>query len=898
MPEPRTAPLPLITHTLANGLTIFIRPNPAAPIASFWTWYRVGSRNELPGRTGVSHWVEHMQFKGTPTLEKGAIFRDVSREGGSLNAMTSMDWTAYYEALPANRLDLSLAIESDRMVNSLFDPEETASERTVILSERLGAENRPTYLLAEEVMGLAFQEHPYGHMVIGYEGDLKAISRDDLYGHYRRFYRPDNAFITVAGDIDPDDLIARIERAFGSIPTGAESLPPVAAEPPQRGERRVTVRKASPAAYMMMAYRIPEARHPDVPALMVADALLSGAKAMGMGGGGGMGRSSRLYKALVSTGLARSASSGTSLHIDPHLWTFSATALAGIEPERIEAAFEAEIAKLRDDLASEDEFLKARKQIRAQYVYANESVTSQAFWLGQMEIVDRAARVDDLAAEFAAVTPEDVRRVVRQYLVPENRVVGWQLPEASTVVAGADIPAGDRAESFAALEPHRPWYLSGGESSHGFARTVLPNGIVVLAQPRPGFPAIEATVSLKAGQALTGDQRAGISALTATMLRRGTANRSFDELNEATDGIGAMIGADSSRATVDVSFHGLIEDFRNLLALSAEMIRVPTFPADELERVRQQVLTGIREQEDDTGSVAGKALRELLYPEGHPYRLPLAGDAETVSAFTAEDLADYHRQTFGPAVTTVAVVGGIEGLDEAAEAVAAVFGDWEVAVPEPLEPPATDPLARTARDTRLVPGKSQANLVVAYPTIPRAHPDYYALSTANLILGQLGLMGRLGAEVRDRNGLAYHVSSSLAGGKLSSSWTARAGVDPANVDRALEGIIAELRRLQEAAVSGEELRDAKSYLTGSLPLGLESLGGVVDLLLSIERNELGLDYLDRYPGIIDALRADDLLQAARTHLDADRLAIGVAGPEGTPGLPDAPKDETTDDRHD
>ncbi|MGB3330830.1 MAG: pitrilysin family protein, partial [Thermomicrobiales bacterium] len=228
MPNAESAPLPLITHTLSNGLTIFIRPNHAAPIASFWTWYRVGSRNELPGRTGVSHWVEHMQFKGTPTLEKGAIFRDVSREGGTLNAMTSMDWTTYFETLPANRLDLSLAIESDRMVNSLFDPEETASERTVILSERLGAENRPTYLLSEEVMGLAFHEHPYGHMVIGYERDLKEISRDDLYHHYRRFYAPDNAFITVAGDVDHDDLIARIEQAFGAIPASGEPLPPVA----------------------------------------------------------------------------------------------------------------------------------------------------------------------------------------------------------------------------------------------------------------------------------------------------------------------------------------------------------------------------------------------------------------------------------------------------------------------------------------------------------------------------------------------------------------------------------------------------------------------------------------------------------------------------------------------
>ncbi|MGI8485170.1 MAG: M16 family metallopeptidase, partial [Thermomicrobiales bacterium] len=485
----------LLTHTLSNGLTIFLRPNHAAPIASFWAWYRVGSRNEIPGLTGMSHWVEHMQFKGTPSQEKGSIFGRVSREGGTLNAMTSMDWTAYYETLPADRLDLSLAIESDRMSNSLFDPEEIESERTVILSERLGAENRQTYMLAEEVMGAAFQAHPYGHMVIGYERDLRQISRDDLYGHYRRFYTPNNAFITVAGDFDPEELVARIERSFGEIPASKESLPIVAGEPPQCGERRVIVRKSSPASYLMMAYRMSEAKHPDIPALMVADAILSGAKAMGMGGGSAMGRSSRLYRALVSTGLARSASSGTSLHLDPHLWTFSATALPGVEPERIEAAIETEIQRLQNEHATEEEISKARKQIRAQYVYSNETVTSQAYWLGQMEIVDRASRVDTLAVELDAVTPEDVRRVARTWLIESNRTVGWQLPSEGAVQAGTEIPAAiSNSESYTAQEPHRAWGFSGDEiSSHGFVRTELPNGIIVLAQTRPGSAASGAT---------------------------------------------------------------------------------------------------------------------------------------------------------------------------------------------------------------------------------------------------------------------------------------------------------------------------------------------------------------------------------------------------------------------
>jgi zinc protease len=864
--------------TLDNGLTIFLREKRDAPVASFWVWYRVGSRNELPGRTGLSHWVEHMQFKGTPSIPKGAIFGDVSRVGGNLNAMTSMDWTAYYETIPASELDLSLTIEADRMVNSLFDPAETESERTVILSERQGAENRPTYHLYEEVIGAAFQGHPYGHMVIGYEQDLKHISRDDLYGHYRRYYRPNNAFITAVGDFDADELTARIESSFGHIEPNAEPLPHVAADAPQRGERRVTIHKPSPAAYLMTGYKMPDARHPDIPAIIVADALLSGAKPMGMGGGSAMGRSSRLYRALVSTGLARSASSGAGLHHDPHLWTFSATALPGVAPEAIEAAIEAEIERLKTDLAGEEEFVKARKQSRAQYVYSQETVTSQAYWLGQMEIVDHAARVETLDEELARVTPEDVRRVVQTWLVPEQRTVGWQLPDEAVVAAGADVPALTTVEG--ATPSFATWGYTGTEvSQHGFVRTELPNGIIVLVQPRPGEQAVDGSISIRAGHAATGETTPGLASMTGRMLNRGTETRSFDAFNDAIDGLGAMMGVETTREAVDVQFHALAEDLDTVLDLAGEIVRTPAFPADELEKVRKQAITGLQERDNDTGAMASKAQRELLYPDGHPYRLRTGGEIESVEAMSRDDLVAYHRAHFGPSATTIALVGGIESLERAVAGLERVFGDWTATIPAPQEAPAVEPPSATARKAYTVPGKSQADLSIGYSTIPRAHEDYYALQMANLILGQLGLMGRLGAHVRDEQGLAYYATSSLTGGVANSLWSSRAGVDPGNIGRALAGIDRELRRLREEAVSDEELASAKSFSIGRLPLAVESLGGVTDLLLTLERFGLGLDYLDRYPEIIAALTKEDLLRAAATHLDPDRLAIGIAGPE-------------------
>ena len=378
----------ILQTELSNGLGVILKEDHTAPIASFWTWYRVGSRNELPGKTGLSHWVEHMQFKGTSTLEKGQIFRDVSSVGGTLNALTSHDWTAYFETLPVDQLELSLRIESDRMTNSLFAPAEVESERTVILSERQGAENNPGYALYEEVVGAAFRAHPYRNMVIGYESDLRQITREDLYQHYRHSYHPGNAFIVAVGDFVAEELLARIEESFAPIPRGDDPAPVNVIEPPLAAERRITMRRPSGVPYLRMAFRSPEARHPDLPALLVLDAILSGGKSMGLGGGGAMGRSSRLYRSLVASGLARSVGSDVDVTIDPFLFQIGVTGLPGSDLAQIESVIEEQLRQLRDEPPTRAELERALHQVEAQFIYSAEGVTNQAFWLGQWEIVD------------------------------------------------------------------------------------------------------------------------------------------------------------------------------------------------------------------------------------------------------------------------------------------------------------------------------------------------------------------------------------------------------------------------------------------------------------------------------------------------------------------------------
>lgn len=420
---------PITRRVLANGLTAIVRSHPGVPIGSFWVWYRVGGRNEVPGITGISHWVEHMLFKGTQEFGPGEVFRQVSATGGSLNGFTWLDFTTYFETLPIDQIELGMRIESDRMVNARFDAEEVTSERTVIISERQGNENQPTFFLGEAVNGAAFLAHPYRQGVIGYLSDLEGITRDELYQHYQTYYRPNNAVAVFVGDLPEDEAFEKIERHFGALEQGPEIPPVRTREPEPQGERRVTVRRPAPNRVLQMAFLAPAASHEDTPALLVADAILSGAKSFGFSGAGGtLGRSSRLYRALVSTGLTSGAGSSFSLSIDPYLFAVSASLSPESDPDMVEDTIREEIDRLASDPVPEPEFARIMRQVRAQIAYAQETVTSQAYWIGSLATVAPDRDPDGFIAEIEAVTPDDVQRVVGRYLRPERSTVGWLIP--------------------------------------------------------------------------------------------------------------------------------------------------------------------------------------------------------------------------------------------------------------------------------------------------------------------------------------------------------------------------------------------------------------------------------------------------------------------------------------
>ena len=416
------------SHTLPNGLKILLQENHSAPIISHWVWYRVGSRDEVAGKTGISHWVEHMQFKGNGRFASGDLDKAISREGGFWNAFTFLDWTTYFETMPADKIDLALSLEAERMRNSLFDLREVESERTVIISERQGNENEPMFRLGEEVQAAAFRVHSYHHEVIGDMPDLHAIQREDLVNHYQAYYVPNNAVVAVAGDFDADRMLERIVELYEPIPARADPPRLNRPEPPQQGERRVIVEGPGETVFIQAAYRAPAASNPDFLPLMAMDSLLSGPSSLSLLGDGISNKTSRLYRALVEKELAVGMNGGPQATIDPFLLSLTIVVHPQSTPEKVVDALDAEIFKLQETPPDPQELQRALKQARALFAYGSERITNQAFWLGFSAMIADFSWYENYLDRLSAVTPGDVQRVARTYLRPQNRVLGIYRP--------------------------------------------------------------------------------------------------------------------------------------------------------------------------------------------------------------------------------------------------------------------------------------------------------------------------------------------------------------------------------------------------------------------------------------------------------------------------------------
>ena len=404
---------------LPNGLKVLLKEEHKAPVVTFQVWYKVGSRNEKLGTTGMSHLLEHMMFKGTKKHGPKTFSQTVQRNGGNDNAFTAKDYTAYFETFAADRIAISLDLESDRMQNLLIDPNEFEPERKVVMEERrMRTDDDPTATMVEEMTAAAFIAHPYEWPVIGWMADIGNITRDELYNHYRMYYAPNNATIVVVGDFNTGKLYPQIEKYFGRIPRGPAAPRVAAIEPKQLGERRIIVKKHAELPAVFAGYHTPDIKHPDSYALEVLQGILSS------------GKSSRLYKSLVYDKQLALYAGGDYDDItnDPNLFYIYAGVMPGKSTGEVEQALYAEIEKLKTAPVTDEELQKAKNQIEASFIMGQDSVFYQAMLLGQFETVANWNLLEKYVDNIRAVTKEDVQRVARQYFSEDNRTVGILIP--------------------------------------------------------------------------------------------------------------------------------------------------------------------------------------------------------------------------------------------------------------------------------------------------------------------------------------------------------------------------------------------------------------------------------------------------------------------------------------
>ena len=412
-------------------------------------------------------------------------------------------------------------------------------------------------------------------------------------------------------------------------------------------------------------------------------------------------------------------------------------------------------------------------------------------------------------------------------------------------------------------------------------RRELSNGIVILFRPNMNSLSVVVTGYLSAGAIFEPDDKLGLASFTALALMRGTTQRDFQQIYEALESNGASLGLDGGTHSIGFYGHALVEDLDLLTGTLAETLRQPVFPTDQIERLRDQLLTSLTIRAQDTTEVASLQFDKLVYA-GHPYSRPEDGYPDTIRSITREDLAAYHNKHFGPSGMVISIVGGVDP-ERVLDSVTRFLGDWE----NPQQPTQPDlpPLRRLSETISRqvnIPGKSEADIIMGVAGPARQSPDFLKASIGNNILGQFGMMGRIGESVRERSGLAYHASSSLSGGIGPGPWLFIAGVDPKNLDKVIELIRQEITRFITEPVTSEELADSQANYIGRLPLSLESNAGVASSLLNLERYSLGLDYYQRYPDLIRAVTPAEILETAQRYLHPDRLAIAMAGSFETP----------------
>lgn len=863
-------------YRLENGLRFLLFPDQSNQRITVNITYLVGSRHEGYGETGMAHLLEHLVFKGTPNHPD--IPKELDEHGAFPNGTTWFDRTNYFETFPATdeNLEWALDLEADRMVNSFIAAEDLESEMTVVRNEWESGENSPQGVLQKRVFSAAYHWHNYGNSTIGARADIENVPIDRLQAFYRKYYQPDNAILVVAGRFEPGRALELVAEKFGPIPrpdrTGANQLfETYTAEPAQDGERTVTLRRVGDVQLAMAAYHMPPGSHEHFPAVDVMTHILATRPA------------GRLYRALVEPGLAASAFAGNFQLREPGL-LFAATEVR--EGDSLDEAADVMLATIQalvDEPPTEEEVDRAKTDFLSGIELAFNNPQGIALQLSEWASMGDWRLFFLHRDRLERVTPEAVHQVAQAYLKPSNRTIGYFYPTDETPVR-AEIPGPPDVAALVASYTGREAVAEGEAFEPTIenieartARFELPSGMKVafLAKENRG-DAVSVRFTLRHGteDALIG--KATAASMAGSMLMRGTADRSRQEISDELDRLKAQGGVSGSVLQAGGSFTTVRENLPAVLRLGAEILREPAFDADEFELLREERLAGIESQMSEPQALVIQAFQRHFgdYAAGHPRYTPTYEEQiERLEAATVEEARAFWEAFYGAQGATMAVVGDFDPA-EVRSLIEELFADWT----------AGEPYARVPIQYREVP---PVNLDIETPDKANAmmyagiaiqmrddHPDYPALLLGNHILGG-GMNSRLFSRIRGEEGLSYGVGSGYAAPPLddNAQFVGFAIFAPENADRVVTSFTEVLESTLADGFSEEEFEAAKRGYLDQQQNGRANdavIGVMLNLSMFLGRP---LSFEADVETAIEGLTAGDVVAAMRRHIDPARLTI-------------------------
>ncbi|MBD2237548.1 insulinase family protein [Aulosira sp. FACHB-113] len=864
---------------LENGLTVLTKEVHTAPVVTVQVWYRVGSRNEEPGVNGIAHQLEHMMFKGTKNrpIQFGRLF---SALGSDSNAFTSYDQTAYYGTAERNKLKSLLVLEADRMQNAVIDTEQLASEKRVVISELQGYENSPEYRLNRAVMGAAFPNHAYGLPVGGTKADVEKFTVEQVQQYYREFYTPDNAILVIVGDFQTESTLETVKEIFGKLPKSQESRVGetrlIASVQQSTVNSPIVLREPGAGKLLQVVYPLPDVNHPDVPALEVMDYILT------------EGRNSRLYQALVESGLANDITAYVSSLRESGWYELSVTAAPRQNLAKIDSVLNKTIANLVKTGVTAEEVNRAKNQVEASAILSNRDLTNLAIQLGNDETTTGDYRYTErYLAGVREVKPADVIAVVNKYLKPELRIVGWFEPsQKQTKALTTKIQYAQTTEKFSPGSPVAPQevikylppvdevtYLSTRELPQQFT---LANGLRLLLLPDKSTPTVTLSGYINAGMEFDPEDKAGLASLVADNLMNGTKTQNFLAIAKALEERGVGLDFEAYREGVRIEGESLAGDLPVLVKTLADVVRNSTFPATELELDRQQALTNLKLDLDDPDEVAIRTFAQSIYPKNHP--LHTYPTEKSLQRIKRQDVIAFKTKYYRPDTTVLALVGDFDPT-KVRSLIEAEFGGWKVSgEPPKLKYPPVPMPEKIVRVNSVLPGKVQAITYMGYTGINRQDPRFYAASVLNQILGGDTLSSRLGAEVRDRQGLTYGIYSYFKVGKNAGTFWIEMQTSPEDTSKAIASTHEQLKQIHQYGVSASELEAAKQNLISNYNVSLANPEELAKRILMNQVYGLNEVELRSFSNKIHQVTLSEVNQAARELLHPDKIVVVTAGP--------------------